>query len=224
MAMTKGGVTYYLTYDQVGSLRIVADASGNVIKRVDYDSFGNIASDTNPGFGVPFGFAGGLQDRDTDLVRFGLRDYAPEVGRWTAKDPIFFAGGDVDLFGYVANNPINWIDPRGLENPGVPWWAKPFWTPAGPIREVWEWQRTGTNPPEPWLKAGYVGPVDVYFQSRFHYEQRGQWIWNWGETTFKWGYKWGDLRATTCGYGTIVGPYHQYRVDYEEPTVSPYPR
>jgi len=42
VAMEKGGATYYLTYDQVGSLRAVADASGNVVKRIDYDSFGNI--------------------------------------------------------------------------------------------------------------------------------------------------------------------------------------
>lgn len=67
---------------------------------------------------MPFGFADGLHDRDTGLVRFGFRDYDPEVGRWTAKDPIGFWGGDVDLYGYVVNNPINWIDPLGLfDNP-----------------------------------------------------------------------------------------------------------
>ena len=62
---------------------------------------------------MPFGFAGGLHDRDTGLVRFGYRDYDPEIGRWTAKDPIGFAGGDVDLMGYVQNDPVNWIDPTG---------------------------------------------------------------------------------------------------------------
>lgn len=92
-AMTSGGITYYLAYDQVGSLRTVSDASGALIKRVDYDSFGNIISDSNPAFAIPFGFAGGLHDRDTGLVRFGFRDYSPELGRWTAKDPILFAGG-----------------------------------------------------------------------------------------------------------------------------------
>jgi RHS repeat-associated protein len=114
VAMARTGTTYYLTYDQVGSLRIVADSSGNVIKRIDYDPFGSVITDTNPGFQVPFGFAGGLRDRDTGLVRFGSRDYDPEVGRWTAKDPIGFAGGDVDLYGYVANNPVKFIDPWGL--------------------------------------------------------------------------------------------------------------
>jgi len=114
VAMTRGGATYYLTYDQVGSLRVVADGAGNVVKRIDYDSFGNIINDTNPSFDMPFGFAGGLHDRDTGLVRFGYRDYDPDIGRWTAKDPILFAGGDTDLFGYVLNDPISSIDPAGL--------------------------------------------------------------------------------------------------------------
>jgi RHS repeat-associated protein len=113
VAMTKGGVTYYLTYDQVGSLRVVADNSGNVVKRIDYDSFGNIIEDTDPAFDVPFGFAGGLHDSDTGLVRFGYRDYDPDTGRWTAKDHILFAGEETDFYRYCLNNPINLIDPEG---------------------------------------------------------------------------------------------------------------
>ena len=115
LAMAINGSTYYLTYDQVGSLRVVADSFGSVVKRIDYDSFGNIIDDTGPAFEVPFGFAGGLNDRDTGLVRFGYRDYDPDIGRWTAKDPIFFAGGDTDLYGYVLNDPVNLIDPWGLQ-------------------------------------------------------------------------------------------------------------
>ncbi len=114
VSMTQGASRYYLTFDQVGSLRLVADASGNVVKRIDYDTFGSIISDSNPGFKVPFGFAGGLYDNDTGLVRFGYRDYDPNIGRWTAKDPIGFAGGDTDLYGYVLNDPVNFIDPEGL--------------------------------------------------------------------------------------------------------------
>ncbi|MCP4344298.1 MAG: hypothetical protein GY795_02080 [Desulfobacterales bacterium] len=56
----------------------------------------------------------GLHDRDTGLVRFGYRDYDPDTGRWTAKDPIRFAGGDTDLFGYCLNDSVNWVDPSGL--------------------------------------------------------------------------------------------------------------
>lgn len=79
---------------------------------VDYDAWGNITEDTNPGF-QPFGYAGGIYDRNTGLVRFGARDYDPEVGRWTTKDPIGFHGG-LNHYEYVSNDPINYIDPLGL--------------------------------------------------------------------------------------------------------------
>jgi RHS repeat-associated protein len=63
-----------------------------------------ITADTNPGF-QPFGFAGGLYDVDTGLTRFGARDYDAFTGRWTSKDPIRFAGGDANLYGYV----LGWL-------------------------------------------------------------------------------------------------------------------
>ncbi len=113
VAMTAGGQTYYLMYDQVGSLRAVTDATGAIVKTVTYDSFGTVLEDSNPALDLPFGFAGGLHDADTGLVRFGFRDYAPEVGRWTAKDPIGFAGGDSDLYGYCGGDPVNFYDLDG---------------------------------------------------------------------------------------------------------------
>jgi RHS repeat-associated protein len=63
---------------------------------------------------VPFGFAGGLYDADTKLTRFGYRDYDAETGKWTAKDPIGFDGGDTNLYGYVLGDPVNFIDINGL--------------------------------------------------------------------------------------------------------------
>ena len=47
-------------------------------------------------------------------MRFGARDYDAEVGRWTAVDPILFAGGDTNLYGYVLNDPVNFRDSDGL--------------------------------------------------------------------------------------------------------------
>ena len=69
----------------------------NLIKPIDYDAFGNVISDSNPDFTIPFGFAGGLQDNDTGLIRYGYRDYDPETGRRTARDPIGFAGEGTNL-------------------------------------------------------------------------------------------------------------------------------
>lgn len=112
--MIRDGVTYRIVSDHLGSPVLVVNvADGAIAQAIDYDEFGRVLRDTNPGF-QPFGFAGGLYDRDTGLVRFGARDYDPETGRWTAKDPIGFAGGDTNLYGYTWNDPINWIDPSGL--------------------------------------------------------------------------------------------------------------
>ena len=111
--MVKGGVTYRLVADTRGSVRLVVNAAtGSIAQRLDYDAFGNVLLDTAPGF-QPFGFAGGLYDAQTRLVHFGARDYDPETGRWIQKDPILFAGGDTNLYGYVGNDPVNNIDPNG---------------------------------------------------------------------------------------------------------------
>ncbi len=110
----KNGHTYRIISDHLGSPRLVVDIdTGVVVQQMDYDTFGNVLFDSNPGF-QPFGFAGGIYDIDTKLVRFGARDYDALIGRWTAKDPILFAGGDSNLYGYVANDPVNLMDKTGL--------------------------------------------------------------------------------------------------------------
>ena len=114
--MTKGGATYRILTDHLGSPRLVLDTTtGVVVQEMAYDAFGNVILDTNPGF-QPFGFAGGIYDADTKLTRFGARDYDAEIGRWTAKDPIGFGGGDTNLYGYVLNDPVNWVDFAGLDS------------------------------------------------------------------------------------------------------------
>jgi len=113
-AMVRDGRLYRILTDHLGSLRAVVDTSdGAVVQRMDHDAWGNVLDDSNPGF-VPFGFAGGLYDAATGLVRFGARDYDPSVGRWTAKDPIGFRGGDSQLYNYVLGSPGIHTDPTGL--------------------------------------------------------------------------------------------------------------
>ena len=112
--MVKGGVTYRMLTDHVGSVRLVVNtATGAIAQRIDYDTFGRITQNTSPAF-QPFAFAGGLYDADTGLVRLGARDYDPSIGRWTAKDPTGFRGGDANLYAYSYNDPINYVDVDGL--------------------------------------------------------------------------------------------------------------
>jgi len=99
--------------DHFGSVRIVINSqAGEVKEKMNHDEFGKVLQDTNPNY-IPFGFAGGIYDSETKLVRFGVRDYDPEIGRWTSKDPIRFEGGETSLYGYVLNDPINLIDVNG---------------------------------------------------------------------------------------------------------------
>ncbi|WNG19043.1 kelch repeat-containing protein [Cystobacter fuscus] len=117
--MMKARATYRILTDPLGSPRLIVDVdTGAIAQRLDYDPWGVVLADTRPGF-QPFGFAGGLYDRHTGLTRFGARDYDAETGRWTAKDPIRFAGGDTNLYAYVGGNPIMFVDPSGLAS----WYA-----------------------------------------------------------------------------------------------------
>jgi RHS repeat-associated protein len=113
--MVKDGVMYRIISDHLGSpRRVVAAGDGAIVQEIEYDEFGRILSDSNPGF-QPFGFASGLYDTDTGFVRFGARDYDPYVGRWTTKDPIGFEGKDANLYAYVFGDPVNWVDTDGLD-------------------------------------------------------------------------------------------------------------
>jgi RHS repeat-associated protein len=109
----RGGATYRVVSDQLGSPVLavnVADAD-DVPFRAEYSAFGEVT-----GTGIewmPFGFAGGMYDADTGLVRFGARDYDPQTGRWTRKEPLRFAGS-LNFYFYSANDPVNLLDPTGL--------------------------------------------------------------------------------------------------------------
>lgn len=113
----RDGSKYRIYTEPNGSVRFVVQATtGGIAQQINYDSYGNVSFDSNPGF-QPFGYGGGLYDPQTGLVRFGARDYDPYVGRWTAKDPIGFGGGETAFYTYVGNDPVNGVDPSGLGPP-----------------------------------------------------------------------------------------------------------
>jgi RHS repeat-associated protein len=117
--MVRGGVTYRIVTDNVGSVRLVVNTStGAIAQRTDYDEFGQITNEVLAGgfSAIPFGFAGGLLDRDTGLSRFGARDYDGRSGRWTSKDALGIRGGSTNFYQYANADPVNVVDLNG-KNP-----------------------------------------------------------------------------------------------------------
>ena len=109
-----GSLALHIGVDQVDSIRLLATPEGRAVKYVEYDSFGNVTRDSRPVLHFPLGFACGLNDVYTGFVRFGFRDYHPPVGRFTAKDPVGYTGGDNDLWDYCVDDPVSCSDPLGL--------------------------------------------------------------------------------------------------------------
>ena len=154
MFLTTGSMravsAYRIISDDLGSPRLVLNTqNGAVIQIMQHDPFGRVIRDSSPGK-QPFGFAGGLYDKDTRLVRFGAREYDPETGRWLSKDPILFAGGDPNLYGYVLNDPVNLADVDGKEANLVGEGAK------GAIQNVVETGPAVINPVPPTLSPWTV--------------------------------------------------------------------
>jgi RHS repeat-associated protein len=141
-------VTYRVVADHLGTPRLVVRVSdGVVVHRLDVDEFGRVVNESGVRQDLhPFGFAAGLRDRDTGLVRFGARDYDAYTGRWMARDPILFDGGDTNLYAYVENDPINMLDPLGTD----------AWSAAGAFLEGAAWTAVGGVALSAALAAGTI--------------------------------------------------------------------
>jgi RHS repeat-associated protein len=110
--MYANGVPYRIVTDHLGSVRLVVDVSGTVAQRIDYDAYGRVIANSNPGF-QPFGFAGGLLDDATGLTRFGARDYDAESGRWSSRDPMGVEMVNDNVYVYAENRPSDKLDVSG---------------------------------------------------------------------------------------------------------------
>lgn len=112
LSLTKDGQTYYYHADGLGSITSITDSTETVVNRYAYDSFGALKSSET--IRNAYAFTGREYDIETGLYYYRARYYDPEAGRFVSKDPIGFAGGDVNVYNYTVGNPVNWVDPDGL--------------------------------------------------------------------------------------------------------------
>ncbi len=110
--MERNSQSYFLHADGLGSITHITDQNKTLVQSYSYDSFGHQTPTT--GFRNSITYTAREWDKETGLYYYRARYYDPLEGRFISKDPIGFAGGDVNLFGYVQNNPVNRIDPLGL--------------------------------------------------------------------------------------------------------------
>lgn len=128
---------YYCHYDGLGSVIALSNWQGIIAERYEYDVFGKCIVHTSAGVdGVwmtdddttatksalrnPYMFTGRRLDDETGLYYYRARYYSPETGRFIQPDPIRYSDG-LNMYAYCGNNPINWIDPYGLD------WYPPQW-------------------------------------------------------------------------------------------------
>jgi RHS repeat-associated protein len=113
LALERGKKVYYYHADGLGSITDLTDAKGNIVKEYQYKSYGALQWQTGT-LAQPFRFTGREFDPESGLYYYRARYYNSRMGRFLTKDPIGFAGGDVNLFRYLGNNPVNRRDPSGL--------------------------------------------------------------------------------------------------------------
>jgi RHS repeat-associated protein len=100
----------WLITDQLGSIAAVTNASGAVTAVNAYDEYGQ-PGPSNTG---RMQFAGQPWIPEVSFYQMGARAYAPAIGRFLQSDPILTAGG-MNIYAYVGNDPVNRIDPWGLQ-------------------------------------------------------------------------------------------------------------
>ena len=105
----------YFHYDHIGNLVQTVNASGDVIGDLFYSPYGEPLGGTINQIdrNQPFGFSTKRSDFASGLVYFGYRFYVPYMERWLNRDPIGTDGG-LNIYGYVENNPLIYVDPHGL--------------------------------------------------------------------------------------------------------------
>ncbi len=110
------GTPEYLLGDALGSRRGVTNLAGTLTGTADYDTFGAVRA--SAGVGSVFGYTGEQFDAETGYTYLRARYLNPALGRFTSADtvqPNAPGTQGYNLYAYVANNPMTWVDPSGHE-------------------------------------------------------------------------------------------------------------
>ena len=109
--VTSGGTLTFYHPNSQGSIIGVSNSSGAIVNKNAYGPNGEISSVA----GTTFGFCGQRYDADTGLYYYKRRYYSPAIGRFLQPDPIGYNGRGLNLYTYVSDNPLQYVDPLGQD-------------------------------------------------------------------------------------------------------------
>jgi RHS repeat-associated protein len=108
---------YYYHSDHLGSTSLITDLDGNVVQHIEYVPFGEVfIEERNNKWNTPYLFNAKELDEETGLYYYGARYYEPRVSVWINPDPLQERHPNMSTYAYVGNNPINAIDPNGMDS------------------------------------------------------------------------------------------------------------
>ncbi len=125
--ITPTGDRQFYHFNNRGDTIALTDASGAISDAYAYDEFGSVCNRTGT-TSNPFSYLSryGVMDDGDDLFFMRARYYDSRTGRFLSKDPFGYEKQKIQLYSYALNNPVNIIDPLGLD--GVKYWKdKAFW-------------------------------------------------------------------------------------------------
>ena len=118
LQLTQGGNDYSYLFDTKGNVVSVLDNTATEVAQYRYNSFGKVVAQAGT-LEQPFQFSTKRYDAGTGLNYYGYRFYSPGVERWMNRDPLGERGG-INLYGFVQNDPVNFVDPEGLARVPLP--------------------------------------------------------------------------------------------------------
>jgi RHS repeat-associated protein len=113
LSMLRSSTTSYYQSDVLSTITSLSNGAGALANTYTYDSYGKLTASTGS-ITNPLQYTGREFDPESGIYYYRARYYDPSAGRFISEDPIRFQGG-IDFYAYTLNNPVNWIDPFGLE-------------------------------------------------------------------------------------------------------------
>jgi RHS repeat-associated protein len=205
------GINTFYHHDWLGSTRYTSDITGNTFPQaLRFDAFGNRSATggTAPYHSTDLQWAGawgyqtewsnGASDPGLGLAYLEQRYYDPAVGRFISPDPIGFAGG-LNLYGYVANDPVSGVDPSGTSNVIDDWAA---WTDE---RLAYRQEQINQAVPNNWMGIGLATAANSALTWTATITKLPHTIWHFGEgfgNPSNYQAFWSDV-GTACSFGLL---------------------